>query len=137
MHHDEPRLPRGSRGQPEGAVLQVKRQAVDVFVAVGSPLVLKTNSYIVEKAARRLRDRPERPSDDDEKVEEEGRYVLVLQRSGSGASLPASVVHSVSPLEHVNSLAAVKRCALGGRDEVLRYCVVSRYSRLYNTPIHL
>ena len=49
-----------------------------MLVAVGSPLVLEANSYVVEKAARRLRDRPERPSDDDEKVEEEGRYVLVL-----------------------------------------------------------
>jgi hypothetical protein len=49
-----------------------------VLAAIGSPLVLKANSYVVEKAARRLRDWPERPSDDDEKVEEEGRYVLVL-----------------------------------------------------------
>jgi hypothetical protein len=121
VHHDEPRLPRGSRSQPEGAVLQVKRQAMDVLVAVGSPPVLKANGHVVEKAARRLRDRPERPSDDDEKVEEEGRYVLVLQRSGSGASLPASVVYSVSPLEHVNRLAAVERCALSGCNEVLRY----------------
>jgi hypothetical protein len=78
VHYDEPRLPRGSRSQPEGAVLQVKRQAVDVLAAVGSPLVLKANSHVVEKAARRLRDWPERPSDDNKKVEEEGRYVLVL-----------------------------------------------------------
>jgi hypothetical protein len=49
-----------------------------VLVAVGSLLVSKANSHVVEKAARRLRDRPERPSNDDEKVEEEGRYVLVL-----------------------------------------------------------
>jgi hypothetical protein len=49
-----------------------------VLVAVGSPLVLEANGHVVKKAARQLRDRPERPSDDDEKVKEEGRYVLVL-----------------------------------------------------------
>jgi hypothetical protein len=49
-----------------------------VLTAVESPLVLKANSYVIKKAARRLRDWLERPSDDDEKVEEEGRYVLVL-----------------------------------------------------------
>ena len=110
---------------------------MDVLIAIGSPLVLKANGYVVEKAARRLRDWPERPSNDNEKVEEEERYVLVLQRSGSGASLPASIVNSVSPLEYINSLATIKRCALGGRNKVLRNYVVSRYSRLYNTLIHL
>jgi hypothetical protein len=137
VHYNKPRLPRGSRSQPEGAVLQVKRQAVDVLAAVESPPVLKANSHVVEKAARRLRNRPERPSDDNKKVKEEGRYVLVLQRSSSEASLSASVVYSVSPLEHINSLAAVKRGALGSRDKVLRCSVVSRCSRLYNTPTHL
>jgi hypothetical protein len=99
--------------------------------------MLKADGYVVEKAAGWLGDGPERPSDDDEKVEEEGRYVLVLQCRGSGASLAASIVNSVSPLEHVDSLATVKRSALGGRNEVLRYSIVSRCLRVYNTPTHL
>jgi hypothetical protein len=49
-----------------------------VLVAVGSLLVLEANSYVVKKAARQLRNRPKRPSDDNKKVKEEGQYVLVL-----------------------------------------------------------
>ena len=108
-----------------------------MLITIGSPLVLKANGYVVKKAARRLRDQPERPSDDDKKVEEEGRYVLVLQRSSLGASLPASIVNSVSPLEHINSLATIKRYALSSYNKVLRYYVVSYYLRLYNTLTHL
>jgi hypothetical protein len=78
VHHDEPRLPRGRRSQPEGAVLQVKRQPVDVLVAVGSPPVPKANSYVVKKAARQLSDWLERPSNNNKKIEEEQQDKLVL-----------------------------------------------------------
>ena len=49
-----------------------------MLVAVGSLLVLKANSYVIEKAARQLRNQPKRPSDNNKKVKEEGRYILVL-----------------------------------------------------------
>jgi hypothetical protein len=43
-----------------------------VLAAVESLLVLKANSYVVKKAARRLRNRLEQLFDDNKKVEKEG-----------------------------------------------------------------
>jgi hypothetical protein len=136
VHDNEPGLLRCSCGQPEGAVFQVKRQSVNMLVAVGSPLVLEADGYVVKKAARWLQDRPKRSSNNDEKIKEERQYVLVLQRSSSGASLPASVVNCVSPLQHIDSLAAVKRRALSGCDELLHCCIVSCCVRLYMHAVH-
>jgi hypothetical protein len=49
-----------------------------VLATIGSSLVLKANSYVVKKAARRLRNRPKQPSNDNKKVKKEGQYILVL-----------------------------------------------------------
>jgi hypothetical protein len=49
-----------------------------MLTTVESPLVLKANSYIVKKAARRLRNQLERLSNNNKKVKEEEQYVLVL-----------------------------------------------------------
>jgi hypothetical protein len=109
---------------------------VNVLVAVGCPPVLEADGHVVEKAAGWLRDQPERSSDDNKKIKEEQQYILVLQYSCLGASLPASIVNHVSPLQHVDSLAAVKRCALSSRNKLLHCCVVSRCMRLHTYAVH-
>ena len=45
---------------------------MDILITIGSLLVLKANSYIVKKAARRLRNWPEWLSNNNKKVKEEG-----------------------------------------------------------------
>ena len=42
-----------------------------MLITIESLLVLKANSYVVKKAARRLRNWPKRPSNNNKKVKEE------------------------------------------------------------------
>jgi hypothetical protein len=49
-----------------------------VLAAIESLLVLKANSYVVKKVARRLRNQLERLSNNNKKVKKEEQYVLVL-----------------------------------------------------------
>jgi hypothetical protein len=60
------------------------------------PPILQTDGDVVEEPARWPCDRLERPSNNNEKVEEEGADVFVVWCSSSQPSFPASKVKCVT-----------------------------------------